>query len=535
MEMLMTGLARSNLVVASGTAVSRLTGLIRIVVFGIIVGQTSLADAFDSANNSPNAIYELLIGGVLSASLVALFAQFVERDDFEFKGVKSQDAIISVSAIVLVAITALAVLFAPAIFHIFSLHPASGVDVEVFRSVGTSLTRIFVVQIFFYGLSALTSALLNARKLFFAAAWSPALANFVTIGFFCLLPLTKSGDNLSINSVHNDQAAIWVLGLGTTLGIAVMALTQGIAVLRHGVKFAFSPQFSHPAVKKLVRLSLWTLGYVAANQIALVVIKNLASPGSGGVDAYSKAFVLLQLPHGLLAVSIATTFVPDLARMFHRGDHQQFSQIMSKGIRLTALLTVPASCGLWVMSKPIIGLLFQHGNFSPMAAENTARALSGLAIGLAGFSIYLFVLRGFYSRNDTRTPFFINVGENVINIVLAIVLVDKHGIFGLGLAFSIAYLVSALVALLVLESTEVDIKLSELAFNIVRIAFAAGAMTCVVWLSIQNIGSDAGLGALIRVIAGTCIGVATYGIALSALGETTMRDYLSSKMTRSSR
>lgn len=214
------------------------------------------------------------------------------------------------------------------------------------------------------------------------------------------------------------------------------------------------PAVHTPSREKLVQLSLWTLGYVAANQIALVVIKNLASPGSGGVDAYSKAFVLLQLPHGLLAVSIATTFVPDLARMFHRGDHQQFSQSMASGIRLTALLTIPASCALWVMSKPIIGLLFQHGNFSAAATENTARALSGLAIGLAGFSIYLFVLRGFYARNDTRTPFFINVGENAINIVLAIVLVDRHGVFGLGLAFSIAYLVSALVALLVLESSK---------------------------------------------------------------------------------
>lgn len=86
----MTGLARSNLVVAAGTAVSRLTGLARIVVFGVIIGQTALADAFDSANNSPNAIYELLIGGVLSASLVSLFSQFVERDEYEHVGTKVQ-------------------------------------------------------------------------------------------------------------------------------------------------------------------------------------------------------------------------------------------------------------------------------------------------------------------------------------------------------------------------------------------------------------------------------------------------------------
>jgi len=261
----------------------------------------------------------LLIGGVLSASLVALFAQFIERDDHQDGKEKSQDAIISVSLIALVIITSLAVICAPAIFEVFSLNPAQGIDVQAFRSVGTSLTRIFVFQIFFYGLSALTSALLNARKLFFAAAWSPVLANVVTIGSFLLLPLTSAGSDLSIDSVRNDQTAMWVLGLGTTLGIATMAITQVFVVRRHGFSFSFLPQFRHPAVVKLIQLSTWTLGYVAANQVALVVIKNLASPGSGGVDAYSKAFVLLQLPHGLLAVSIATTFVPDLARMFHRG------------------------------------------------------------------------------------------------------------------------------------------------------------------------------------------------------------------------
>ena len=107
--------------------------------------------------------------------------------------------------------------------------------------------------------------------------------------------------------------------------------------------------------------------------------------------------------------------------------------------------------------------------------------------------------------------------------------------FGLGLSFSIAYLVSALVALLVLESTEVDIKLSELAFNIARIALAAGAMTCAVWFAIQHIGNDAGLGALTQVITGTVIGVGIYALALNVLGERTMRDYLSSKITKSSR
>jgi putative peptidoglycan lipid II flippase len=535
MEMLMTGLARSNLVVAAGTAVSRLTGLARIVVFGVIIGQTALADAFDSANNSPNAIYELLIGGVLSASLVSLFAQFVERDEYEHVGTKSTDAIISVAVIALIALTALAVVFSPAIFHLFSLNPAPGVDVETFRSVGTAITRIVVLQIFFYGLSALTSALLNARKLFFAAAWSPAIANLVTIAVFCSIPLRDPNGQIDIAFANDQQGVIWLLALGTTLGIATMAIIQVFAVVRHGMSFSFAPKFSHPAVRKLLTLSMWTLGYVAANQVALVVIKNLASPGSGGVDAYAKAFVLLQLPHGLLAVSIATTFVPELARMFHRGDHNAFSTTMSTGIRLTALFTVPAALGLWVLATPIVGVLFQHGNFSAQATTTTARALSGLALGLAGFSLYLFVLRGFYARNDTKTPFFLNLFENALNIVFAIVLVDRHGVFGLGIAFSLAYLISAAVALMVLERTEVDINISQLLGNIVRIVAAGGVMVLAVLVATSAIDGDAGIAALSRVVVGVVVGGAAYLVALRVFGESTLRDYLSSNTTRSSR
>jgi putative peptidoglycan lipid II flippase len=306
----MPGLGRSNFVVATGTALSRITGLARIIVFGVIIGQTALADAFDAANNAPNSIYELLIGGLLAASLVPLFTSLLSSTTQTRESQHGTDAIISVSILLLGVITIASIVAAPAIFHLFSIHPAAGVDVEAFRSAGTALTRIFVVQIFFYGVSALCSALLNARKRFFAAAWSPIAANIIAILFLLSI---ASNSHPDINDVLDGSTLMWQLGLSTTVGIAVMAIIQVVAVHRSGIAFHFSPHFSHPAVRKLIQLSLWTFGYVVANQVALVVIKNLASPGSGLVDAYSKAFVLFQLPHGLLAVSIATTFLPDLA------------------------------------------------------------------------------------------------------------------------------------------------------------------------------------------------------------------------------
>jgi putative peptidoglycan lipid II flippase len=230
-----------------------------------------------------------------------------------------------------------------------------------------------------------------------------------------------------------------------------MAVGMIWALRSNGTTLRWNFDISHVAVKELLKLSGWAVGYIAANQVALVIIKNLANPGSGNVDAYSKAYTFFSLPHGLLAVSIATTFVPELARAVAQKNKQEFDRRFFSGIRLTALATIPASVILVIFAKPIVALLLQYGNFDESAVTNTARALVGLSVGLSGFSIYLFVLRGFYSHGDTRTPFFINVFENALNITLAILLVDKYDVLGLGLAFSFAYLISSGVAIVVLR------------------------------------------------------------------------------------
>lgn len=532
----MAGLVRSNLVVASGTAISRITGLVRIVIFGMVLGQTALADAFDGANNAPNAIFELFIGGVLSASLVPLFARLVDNSNGnDLQKNNDIDAVVSTAFYALVTLTIAAVLAAPAIFHLFSLNPASAVDAAAYREAGTALTRIFLIQIFFYGVSAITSALLNARRQFFMAAWSPVLANLVAIVFLLYIPSVGAASPPQLGEITSNNSLLWTLGLSTTAGIALMAVTQLLTVRRSGVRITFKPQFRHPAVARLVRLSAWTLGFVVANQVALVVIKNLASPGSGWVDAYAKAFVIFQLPHGLLAVSLATTFMPELSRLIHANDEPAFARRMNDGIRYTAMLTIPAAVGLFVLARPTVAALLQHGNFDTTAANNTARALSGLALGVAGFSIYLFILRGFYARNDTRTPFFINVIENILNIAFALLLVGRFDVLGLGMAFSLAYLVSSAIALVVLHRTTPSLRLAPLLISILRILGAAAVMAIVVRFASTYIGSNVGVGALVRVVLSSCLGLLIYVFGLMAFGAPDIRHFVVSKMTKSSR
>jgi putative peptidoglycan lipid II flippase len=441
-----SGLLRANLTVASGTALSRLTGLARIIVFGVVIGQTALADAYDIANNAPNVVYELLLGGILTATLVPLFTRHLQTGDDD-----SISAITSFAIVALGAITAFAIALAPLIFKVFSLNPAKEIDAELFGQAGTILTRLLLLQIFFYGVTSLCTSILHAQKKFFAAAWTPVLANIVTITSLTFVSRVSNVDPPTLSEVVTNNSLQWLLGMGSTSGIIVMAIGMMLALRGSGAKLKWNFDLSHSSVKELLKLSGWAVGYIAANQVALVIIKNLANPGSGNVDAYSKAYTFFSLPHGLLAVSIATTFVPELARAVTQNNKQEFDRKFYSGIRLTALATVPASLVLVIFAKPIVATLLQYGNFDASATTNTARALVGLSVGLSGFSVYLFVLRGFYSHGDTRTPFFINVFENTLNIVFAILLVKKYDVLGLGLAFSFAYLISSVVALVMLR------------------------------------------------------------------------------------
>ncbi|MBU3688317.1 MAG: murein biosynthesis integral membrane protein MurJ [Acidimicrobiales bacterium mtb01] len=505
-------LLRSNAVVALGTGLSRLTGMLKIIVFGFVIGQTALADAYDGANNSPNSVYELLLGGVLSAALVPMFTRLFENEDEE-----SVEAVVSVSIVFLTAITAIAVFSAPWIFRIFSLSPDPSVDPNDFRTVGTALTRIFLLQIFFYGIAALFGAILNAQRRFFAAAWSPVLANIVIIVSLLYVPTLLDKDSPVLTDVLDSPSFRWLLGLGATGGIALQALVLLPAIHRAGLNLRFRFDLRHPAVKKLFALSGWTFGYVLANQLTVVIVKNLAQPGSGGQDAYAKATTFFYFPHGLLAMSIATTFIPEMARAVSRRDREAFVERTELGIRLVALLTIPAAFGFLVLSRPIIGALLQHGQFDLAASINTARVLAGLALGLVGYSVYLFTLRGFYAHQDTRTPFIINCVQNAINIVLAFVLVEFYDVLGLGIAFALSYMFAAVIAIFVLQVKVPEFPAWHTVLSVGRMMAAGAGMGIVVWLSAGAVGDNDGLGALVRVIVGLLIGAVVYTGALTVL------------------
>lgn len=512
----MSSLLRSNLVVASGTAMSRVSGLARWFVFAYVIGQTALADAYVLANETPNIVYDLLLGGVLSATLVPLFTTFARTDGDDEGDDHATNVIITVSVTLMVALTVVAVAAAPLVFRLYSLDVADEVDVELFRQVGTTLARIFLVQILFYGLTGVANAYLNSRRRFVAAAWSPVLPNLIIIVTLLSLPGAGSTE-YGLADVIDDSRVRWTLGLGATAGIAAMAVVVVPAMFAAGLRFKPSWDWSHPAVRKLLVLSGWTIGFVVANQVAVVVIRNLANAeGEGILTAYVQAFTWFVLPHGLLAVSISTTFQPEMARAVKAHDQAAFVRHTSLGTRMIAVLTLPAAAGMLVLREPIIGLM-RRGQFDSNDLQNTAEALSGLALGLVGFSVYLFVLRGFYAHQDTRTPFVLNVGENLLNIVLAFAFVGRWGVLGLGLAYAIAYLVSSVWALNVLSYKVPAFRVRDVVGGMWKMGLAAVLMAEAMWFVTHRVDSDVGWAGFAQVVIGGTVGLVVYGAALFVL------------------
>jgi integral membrane protein MviN len=509
-------LVRSSAGVALGTMLSRVTGLVRVWALAYALGTKTLADTYNVANNTPNIVFELILGGVLTATLVPLFVDAYERDPDQADD-RAASAIFGTAMTVLIGLTVISVAAAPLIAHLFTLR-AHGADRVNAQQVATDLVRLFIPQIVFYGLTALLSAMLNARRRFLAAAYAPVLNNVVVIALFLLLPHVVTGGGLTIDHVAHSGPLVLLLGLGTTAGIALMGIVLLPAVRAAGIHLQFVVAWRHPAVRAALRLSGWTVGYVIANQIALAFVLIIAGNRTGVVSAYIYAYAFFQLPYGLVAVSIMTTLGPELASLARRGETSRLHARFSLGLRSLIVVITPAAVGYALLSRQVVVGLIEHGLFGHASALLTADALRGFAFGLVPFSVYLYALRGFYALRDTKTPFVINCLENALNIVFAALLYPHFGISGLAYAFSGAYAVSAVVALAMLRPRLGGLDGRRTLQTALKTAIAATALAIAIATLARGISS-----ALVTTIVASLVGAVVYLGVLQALGADEIR------------
>ena len=499
---------RSSAVMAIGTAASRLTGFVRLAAMAYALGLGRLTDTYTLANTTPNIVYELLLGGVLSATLVPVFVHHFEEGDDD-----GPSAIVTVTVVLLVALTVVGIVAAPWILRLYSSSVEGSVGDEQ-RQVGTALLRLFMPQMLFYGLTAMGTALLNARRRFAAPAWVPVLNNLIVAGMLFALPAIV-GHDPTLDEVRDDRGLLLLLGLGTTAGIVAMTVALWPFVRRAGIRLRWVFDLRNAAVREVARLSGWTVGYVITNQIALLVVLILANRTAGGVAGYTVAFVFFQLPHALVAVSLMSALVPEMSSAARAGDMAAYKRHFSLGIRLISLVVMPAATGYVVLAHPIVTALVEYG-----AADDVgivADCLAMFAIGLLGFSLYLFTLRGFYALRDTRTPFLLNVVENAINIVLAIALEPWLGVKGLALALALAYSASALIAFVTLRRRVGLLGGRRLALAVGKVGVASAAMGLAVLLVAYRVGSNEGGGAIVRTGVGVVVGLLVFAVTVVAL------------------
>ena len=299
---------------AVATLVSRVTGFLRNSLLVAALGTHLVGDSYNLANNLPNMVYELLLGGVLSSVLVPLLVH-AQQDDPD-RGVAYTQRLLSIATAVLGGLTLLAVACAP-------LLAAGFVHAGPQRSLTSILATLLLPEIFFYGLGAMFMAVLNVRNSYAPGAWSPVLNNVVMIATVVVFWSLPGPDTLDPSSITTAQ--ILVLGIGTTLGIVAQSLVLVPAMRRTGFHWKWRFR-AHPnevgRLREVGRLGFWVLGYVVASQVGVTVIAKVGV-ANHAFTTFTNADLLIQMPYGILVVSLLTALMPRLSRAAAREDQDE--------------------------------------------------------------------------------------------------------------------------------------------------------------------------------------------------------------------
>ena len=518
-EGLPPNLGRSAAVMAVGTTLSRVTGLGRLVAMAYALGVTEsrLADSYNIANTMPNVIYELILGGVLTSVFIPVLIEELrkKRDDDAWESVS---ALVTTSVVTVVAITVVAVLFAPWIIRLFTFR-MSGSEQAQQQELATFFLRFFAPQIAFYGVAAIAGGLLNAHDRFAVPMFAPILNNVVVIATFLGFAAIVSGTP-DAAGVSTSTAQKLLLAVGTTGGVALMALAHWPSIRRLPGRLRWRPDFRHPAVRKLARLSVWTVGYVVANQLSFSVGLVLATGVRGEASAMLTAFAFFQLPYGVAAVSIMTALVPRMSAQAVEGDEDGFRASVGSGLRLMGVVLIPATAAYLVLARPLVTTLLEHGVMSADSSQLVSEVLQMFALGLVPFSFYLLLLRAFYARQDAKTPTLVNVVLNVVYAVFSLILYPGLRVQGLALAHSFCYVSGAVLAGILLSRRIGGLNTARtvraLGRAVAASAIAAGAMIVAVAV-VDSVMGPSGERALAQLVAGGVAGGLAFLGAAKAL------------------
>jgi len=493
------GLAVSAGIVGLGNIASRVIGLARDTITSWYFGSRGELSAFNLAARVPTMIYDLLVGGMLSAALVPVLSEYA-RPERRHELARVASAILTLIALLMAAIVLILELFAAPIAGILGDFGDPGLQ----RTLEISL-RIISPAVLLFGLTGGVMGLLYALKRFSYTAVGGAVFN---MGIVIAAPLLA------------NRIGVYALPVGILLG----SLLQ-LAVLLPGARdiaLRFSQAWRHPAVRRILRLYLPIALGLIVTQAQIVVDGRWASAtGPQSVSWMRYATTLIQLPLGLIPVAVSLAALPSLAQHAAALNWDGFRRIFASGLRFVIVLLIPATVALWALAEPIIRLLFEHGSFTPADTVMTAQALRFYLLGLPFAGIDYLLNYTYYARQNTRTPAVVGVLGVGFYFTAALLLKGPLGFLGLVLADSAKQAGHALIMSGLLLRGLGRLSGQRIGATALRVVLAAalmGGLLAVLagWLTARYGGSLPGE-ALVVVGAGLVGGI-FYVLALRVLG-----------------
>ena len=424
-----TGIARAAGINSLGNVASRVLGLVREAVIAGTFGASGRTSAFDAVSGVPKMVYELLIGGMLSAALVPVLSEYATEDKRqELNEILS--ILLSVASVVLVTVVVLLELAAPWIAPVL----VGGFDAQL-MATATLLVRIIVPAILVYGISGILQAYHYARKRFVYPAMGAPAHNLGVIVAIVLLAGRLDVASLSV-------------------GILVASLTQLVVQLPglRGTRLAWRLNWRHPVVRQILQLYAPVVLSIVIQNVGIIIDRNLASRTvNEAITWMAKATFLIQLPLGLVSMAISLAVLPTLSQIDAKKELDRFKRTLSMGLRLVLVVIIPAGVGLLVLGRPIIELIFEHGEFTPADTLQSWRALRLYLLGLPFSAIDLPLVFAFYAQKNTTTPVIVGILAVLIYLVVgpSLAFLAGWGFLGLVLANSVQLTSHALIMLVV--------------------------------------------------------------------------------------
>lgn len=495
-----SGIAQAAGIIALGSIVSRVLGLVREQLIAYLFGASGLVSAFGVAAIVPKMIYELLVGGLLSAALVPVFSQVAELEGRPALWALFS-RVVSLAAIVLGVIVLLLEALAPQVAWLLG----GGFEPELQIALA-QMIRMIAPAVLFLGLSGVVTGLLYTLKRFTYPAFGAAVFNLGIIATVLLLA---------------GRMDAFSLALGVVLGSMAQLLIQTPELRRLRLQFRFRFDLSDPALQRILILYLpIALGLIISN-VQIAIDRRLASStGASSIAWMDRATTLIQLPHGLVAVAISLAVLPTLSRFSAAQDWTGFNQTLGQGLRAVLVLIVPATLGLLVLAQPAIALLFEHGKFTAKDTFWTAWALRFYLIGLIFAAVDWPLNYGFYARQDTLTPALVGILSVGVYLAVALPLIGPMGMLGLVLADSAKHFTHAGTMLLLTRRKVGSLAGMRLGQTLFKALLASGAMVAAMVATQMGLGwvevSDSFLVSLLIVGAVSAVGLVVY-LGLMAL------------------